>query len=108
MDLGLFLQWAGAAGLILGIVNTMWTMVGRGTKPFSDRMDKHSGDLKDHDRRIQTLEGLVPHLPTSRQVQDLRVTVERLDVHLKALDKTIEAFGRTVLRIDDYLRENKP
>jgi hypothetical protein len=107
MDLQLFLQWAGAAGLVIGIVNTVWGMLGKGVKPFQDRLDRHSKDLIGHDRRIQTLEGLVPHLPTSAQVTDLRVTVERLDTHLGNLDKTIDVFSRMVTRIDDFLRENK-
>ncbi|ALJ14253.1 DUF2730 family protein [Sphingopyxis macrogoltabida] len=114
MDLALFTQWAGAIGLALGIINMAWNMAGRAAKPVTekfkaqdDRLDKHSVDLKDHDRRIQTLEGLVPHLPTSSQVNELRVTVERIDTHLLNLDKTIELFTRMVTRIDDYLRENK-
>ena len=46
-------------------------------------------------------------MPTSSQVNELRVTVERIDTHLLNLDKTIELFTRMVTRIDDYLRENK-
>lgn len=107
MDLALFTQWAGAVGLALGIINMGWNMLSRSTKGITDRQEKHSTDLKEHDRRIQTLEGLVPHLPTSSQVNELRVTVERIDTHLLNLDKTIELFTRMVTRIDDYLRENK-
>src|SRR3546814_7171424 len=98
MELSLFLQWAGAAGLVLGILNTIWTMIGRGTKPFNDRMDKHSADLKEHDRRIQAIEGKQEHSPTSKEVADLRVTVATLDTHVRGLNETIAGLGRTVLR----------
>lgn len=114
MDLALFTQWAGAAGLVLGIVNMFWNMAGRAAKPVNDKIaaldvkvEKYRGDLAGHDRRIQSLEGLVPHMPTAQQVHGLQVTVERLDVHLGGLEKAMEGFGRMVTRIDDYLRENK-
>lgn len=107
MDLVLFTQWAGAVGLALGIINMAWNMLSRSTKGVTDRLEKHANDLKEHDRRIQAVEGLVPHLPTSSQVNEMRVTVERIDTHLLNLDKTIELFTRMVTRIDDYLRENK-
>lgn len=107
MDLALFTQWAGAVGLALGIINMGWNMLSRSTKGITDRQERHSNDLKEHDRRIQSLEGLVPHLPTSAQIADLRETVGRLDVHVSAVEKTIDVFSKMVTRIDDYLRENK-
>lgn len=108
MDLQLFTQWAGAIGLALGIINMAWNMLSRSTKGVMDRLEKHSTDLKEHDRRIQELETEAKHVPTGGEVSDLRVTTERLDVHVRSLDKTIEALTHTVRRIDDYLRESKP
>jgi tRNA threonylcarbamoyladenosine modification (KEOPS) complex Pcc1 subunit len=107
MDFDSFMRWAGAAALVLTIINTVWIMAGRGAKTFTDRQDKHSDDLKDHDRRIQALEGEQKHAPSGKEVHDLRVTAERLDVHVRALDKSIETLARQFTRIDDYLREAK-
>lgn len=114
MDLQLFTQWAGAVGLALGIVNMAWNMAGRAAKPVNEKLkaleEKLTGyraDLVDHDRRIQQVENEQKHQPTGREVTELRVAIERLDGHVKSLDKTFEPLARTVTRIDDYLRENK-
>lgn len=107
MDLDLMLKWGGGIGLLLSILNTAWVMAGRAAKPVTDRLDKHSADLKDHDRRIQQLENDDKHQPTGEQVTELRITAERLDGHVKRLDATVERLNHTVRRIDDYLRDSK-
>jgi hypothetical protein len=107
MDLDTLMRWAGAVALGLTIINTVWIMAGRGAKGFTDRQEKHSTDLKDHDRRIQALEGDAKHAPTGAQVTDLRLSVERLDGHVKRLDTTLEGLTATVRRMDEYLRSAK-
>lgn len=107
MDLDQLLKWGGAAGLFLSIINYIWIMAGRGAKPFSDRLDKHSVDLKEHDRRIQLLENEQRHTPTGEQVTNLRLTCERLDGHVKRLEEAMNGLGHTVRRIDEYLRSEK-
>src|SRR3546814_18672683 len=73
-------------------------MIGRGTKPFNDRMDKHSADPKEHDRRIQAIEGKQEHSPTSQEVADLRVTDAKLDTQVRGLNEHIAGHCRTVYR----------
>lgn len=114
MDLALFLQWAGAVGLVLGVLNTAWTMVGKAAKPLNEKVTaieaqvvKYRADLVDHDRRIQGLEGEAKHTPTGEQVNDLRVSVERLDGHIKRLEESLNGLAHTVRRMDDFLRSER-
>ncbi|PAL20206.1 DUF2730 family protein [Sphingopyxis sp. GW247-27LB] len=107
MDLQLFTQWAGAVGLALGIINMAWNMLSRSTKGMTDRLEKHSTDLKDHDRRIQALEGEAKHAPTGEQVTELRLSIAQLDGHVKRLDGTLTGLATTVRRMDEYLRSEK-
>lgn len=114
MDLQTFTQWAGAVGLVLGIVNMFWNMAGRAAKPVTEKLtaldtklNQYRGDLVEHDRRIQKVEGEMVHVPSGKEVGDLRVAIERLDGHVKGLEKTFEPLARTVARIDDFLRENR-
>jgi hypothetical protein len=114
MDLALFLQWAGAVGLVLGVLNTAWTMVGKAAKPLNEKVTaveaqvvKYRADLVDHDRRIQGLEGEAKHTPTGEQVNDLRVSVERLDGHIKRLEESLNGLAHTVRRMDDFLRRDQ-
>ncbi|WP_432769793.1 MAG: DUF2730 domain-containing protein [Sphingopyxis sp.] len=107
MDFDTFMRWAGAAALLLTIVNTGWIIAGRGAKPFTDRLDKHSKDLVDHDRRIQTLEGEAKHAPTGGQVTGLLLSVERLDGHVKRLEESMNGLTHTVRSMDNFLRSEK-
>ncbi len=114
MDLAMFLQWAGAVGLVLGVLNTAWTMVGKAAKPLNEKVTavegqitKYRGDLAAHDRRIQMLESEAKHAPTSDQVTDLRLTIERLDGHIRRLEESMSGLGHTVRSMDDFLRKEK-
>lgn len=114
MDLALFTQWAGAIGLGLGIVNMAWNLAGRAAKPVADklkavddRLNTYRTDLIDHDRRIQTLEGEARHAPTGEQVTGLRLSVERLDGHVKRLEESMNGLTHTVRRMDEFLRKER-
>lgn len=114
MDLALFLQWAGAVGLVLGVLNTAWTMVGKAAKPLNEKVTaieaqvvKYRADLVDHDRRIQALEDAAKHTPTSDQITGLLLSIERLDGHIKRLDESTSGLTHTVRRMDDFLRREQ-
>lgn len=69
-----------------------------------------------HEKRLLQLEGELKHMPGKQDVSDLKLaiselsgTVGRLEEQLKGsvgrLDEAVGSIGRTVHRIDDYLRE---
>jgi cell fate (sporulation/competence/biofilm development) regulator YmcA (YheA/YmcA/DUF963 family) len=64
-------------------------------------------DLKNHDRRIQSLEDEVKHLPTSEELAELQVTVTRVEGDVKRIEGTLDRVDHVVGRIDDYLRANR-
>lgn len=72
--------------------------------------------LDDHEKRMLSMEGEFKHLPAREDVSELKLaivelsgTVGRLEEQLKGsvgrLDEQVGSIGRTVHRIDDYLRE---
>jgi hypothetical protein len=72
--------------------------------------------LAEHEKRLLGIEGEMKHLPAGKDVADLKLaiselsgTVGRLEEQLKGtaarLDEQVGSIGRTVHRIDDYLRE---
>ena len=62
--------------------------------------------LTDHDRRIQTVEGELRHLPDQEAVHELKVAIVELQGTVRALDVQLGAVGRTVANIDGYLRKD--
>ncbi len=107
MDLDVFTRWAGAAALILSIINVLWIIAGRATKPMSEKLTNYGNDLKGHDRRIQAVEGQLQHLPSKDAFHQLALTVAKLEGHLTRLDEAVGAVNQTVHSIDRYLREEK-
>jgi hypothetical protein len=99
--------WLSIIALALGIINMLWVLISRGGQRLMSRIDKHSADLKEHDRRIQAVEGELKHMPTADDVQTLKVTAAKLEGHIERLDELMDSLVHTVRRIDDYLRAEK-
>ena len=104
MDFDMVFKWLGAIGLALSIVNLSWTLVSRGAKDVTDKIEKHESKLTDHDRRIQSCEADIVHLPKAQEFHQLQLQVTRMEGHSRATENDVKAIARTVNRIDDTLR----
>jgi MoxR-like ATPase len=113
----LFVRSLGALAVAISLINSLliWrSQPGRETSKRIDetnekleelvsaadaRADRHREDLKIHDRRIQKLEDVLPHMPTKDDVHALDQKITKLETHLSSV-------GHTVNRIDDFLRKH--
>lgn len=100
-------QWLGAVALVLSIINMGWVLISRSGREASDKIEQHETKLVDHDRRIQSVESEMKHLPSGGEVTSLRLTVAKLDGQVSHLDQTLGSLTHAVRRIDDYLRDTK-
>lgn len=109
-------SWLGLVALLLAIVNTIWiwlrTSGADNAAKFKeieeDVEQKHAEvceDLKNHDRRIQALEGEMKHLPSQEAVSALTISITELNGKLGIFDAEMGSLTRTVRRIEDHLRE---
>ncbi|WP_026784223.1 DUF2730 family protein [Pleomorphomonas koreensis] len=57
----------------------------------------------EHDRRIQTLEGEVKHLPNKDAVHNLQLDLTELKGHVATMAKSAEATERTTRRVEEFL-----
>lgn len=105
MDFDEIMKWLGLIGGILGIANMAWILVNRGTKDFTEKQDKHETKLIDHDRRIQTVEGELKHMPTKDQVHTLQNAVTKLEGHMGKVESEVTSTAHLARRIDEFLRE---
>lgn len=100
MDIGTIMPWASFAVAIFALLGHLKTYFG-GAK--IDALDKA---VDDHDRRIQALEGEMKHLPDQQSVVDLKLALSDLRGTVNTLAESVGSVGRTVHRIDDYLRQD--
>ncbi len=81
-----------AASLALGIANTIWAWLSRG-----------SAKTADHERRIQSIEGEMKHLPSKEDVGALKLAVAEVNGKLNTAESELGSVARTVRRIEDHL-----
>ncbi len=74
------------------------------TEALGAAREKTRDDLKGHDRRIQSLESEVRHLPTKDQVHGLELAIKDIGISVASLSERVNAIGGTVALIDEYLR----
>lgn len=65
------------------------------------------GKIEAHDRRIQTVETEMKHLPDKDSVVELKLAMADLKGTVGRLDESLNSVQRTVLRIDDWLRTDR-
>lgn len=95
--------WLSIIALGLSIVS----LIGQLIRRSGAKTEVHEKKLIEHDRRIQTVEADMKHVPTKSEAQDLRIAVTRLQGQVEHLDHTMGTLAHTVRRIDDFLRESK-
>ncbi len=101
MDFATLEIWILLFAAVVTTGNTLWMVMSR---PWQNTRTRHEtlknkmdDKLKTHDRRIQKVEDALGHLPTKDDLHDFGQKLTRLETEM-------ESVGRTVHRIDDYLR----
>lgn len=74
-------------------------------KANADALKTVVDKLTDHDRRIQTVEGEMRHLPSKDVAHELKVGLVELQGTVNAQNVQLEALGRLVSNMDNYLRK---
>ncbi|QXN68030.1 tail needle protein [Microcystis phage Mwe-Yong1] len=92
----------GAAVLAAGLA--WWNWLQSPSKQNAEAIKVMLDKLTEHDRRVQTLETELKHLPSADTVHELRLQFSQLQGTVGRMDEQIGSVARTVHRIDDYLR----
>jgi Protein of unknown function (DUF2730) len=92
-----------AAVLAAGV--SIWTLLQSPSKKNAEAIGSAVSKLTEHDRRIQSLENELRHLPSKEAVHELKVAIVELQGTVKAQNVQLEAVGRSVANIDGYLRK---
>lgn len=93
------------AAAVLGAGLAIWNFLQSPSKENSASITSMNKRVDDHDRRIQSVEGELRHLPDQEAVHELKLAIVELQGTVRALDVQLSAVGRTVANIDGYLRK---
>lgn len=99
--------WFTLIALVLSLGNSFWVLMTRGFRHTADTVKEHDHKLAEHDRRIQSVESEMQHLPSKDEVHQLGVALTEIRGKLETVDNEMSSMSRTVNRIDEYLRMNK-
>ena len=112
LDLSLILPWVGAFITIAGFVALLKQIFGSGEKANADRIgkvervlqeqiDAQETKLIEHDRRIQTVEGELKHVPDRDTAHRMELTIERMAGQLATLDQRL---GGQLQALDERMK----
>ena len=105
MDLALVMPWVGAALSIIALLTQAKAFFSSGERALDARLAKAEKALVDHDRRIQSVEGEMKHLPDREQAHRLELAMEKISGRLDALDERLKPVIATNERLQELLME---
>jgi hypothetical protein len=111
-------QWAGPIGAMIAIAVTVWSWLTSGEKRVAADLVEHRKAQAERDKevddaivglasRLQAVEQEMRHLPDKDSVVGLQLAMAELKGTIGRLDESLGSVQRTVLRIDDYLRQDR-
>ena len=90
LDLAPFLTWIIAAMTVVNFIVLMKNLLSAGEKKLEERVGKVEAKLIEHDRRIQTIEGDMKHLPDRETTHRIEMTMLTIIGRLDAQDATLD------------------
>lgn len=99
---------SGLVALLLSSLNLIAhvrTMLSQGEKKLDERLTKSEHKLIEHDRRIQTLESEMKHLPDRETAHKLELALSQISGRLDTLDERLKPIAATSGRLQEFLLE---
>ncbi|RRY17901.1 DUF2730 family protein [Brucella anthropi] len=79
--------------------------INSGEKQLKDDVSSHTGKLTDHDRRIQTLENEIKHLPDRDSQHRMEIQLAEMNGRFAALEEKLRPIAATSERLHELLME---
>lgn len=102
-------QWVGLALSVIALAGIVWGWATAGDKKAVEGLAgkiKGVGDkLDDHEKRIQSMEGEMKHLPSKDMVHDLQMTMKDIQIEMANLKAETQGAARASRRVEEYLIE---
>lgn len=111
-------EWLSVASLLIAVGGFLYAWLTSGSKKATAELDAFrktdaekkreiEKDLDEHDRRIQSLEQEMKHLPDKDAVVELKLAISELKGTVGQHAEVLNGVARTVHRVENYLIEGK-
>lgn len=107
MDLSIVMPWVGAALSIIALLTQIKSVLSAGEKKLDERLGRAEKTLIDHDRRIQSVETEIRHLPDKESVHKLQVDLTEMKGQIATMVKSTESTERATHRLEQFLLSRK-
>lgn len=105
MDLSIIMPWIGAALSIIALGTQLKAIMSSGEKKLDERLTKAENSLVGYDRRIQTVEGEIKHLPTREAQHQIEISLEKINGRLDTLAESLKPIKHNGEMLNELLRE---
>ncbi len=90
---------------VIALGTQIKSILSSGEKKIEERVTKLETKLVEHDRRVQTVENEMKHLPDRETAHNLQISMERIAGRLDTMDERLRPIAATNHRLQEYLLE---
>lgn len=92
-----------AISLLISIGTAVWSWFSKGNARIAQALERVVNKQIDHDRRIQSVEETLPHLPTKEKLGELITEVRTNSERLNSVREEVHRQGEGIRRIEDVM-----
>lgn len=104
-DVSLVTAFVALALSTLNLLAAIRNLMSEGEKKMDERLKKAESTLITHDRRIQTVEDGMQHLPTRESQHSIELALRDINGRFAALDEKLKPIAAITERMHDLLLE---
>lgn len=89
----------------INLIANVRTMLSAGEKKLEEKLTKAESKLIEHDRRIQTVESEIKHLPDRASTHRMELALSDMNGRFSALEEKLKPIAATSERLHELLME---
>lgn len=87
----------------LNLIAHVRTMMSQGEKKLDERLVKVESKLVEHDRRVQTVEGEMKHLPDRDMQHRMELQLSEMNGKFAALEERLKPIAAVSIRLQEFM-----
>ena len=100
---GSLAAWFGLAAVVISVANTVYSILSSPSKKNADHLKGVDEKLTDHEKRIQSVEDEMRHLPDRDSQHRVELALAQMTGRFEALDERLKPIAATSERLSEFL-----